>query len=51
MEDYILVTTSEKDVKPGVPAGVIDSGLYPVKPDWPTQYPSIVIGVNNKKNP
>lgn len=45
--NYILAQTADKDVKPGFPAGSIDGGFYPVKPDWPSQYPSIVIGVEN----
>ena len=45
--NYILATTAETDAKPGFPAGSINVGLYPVKPDWPAQYPSIVIGVEN----
>ena len=45
MGDYILVTTAETDAKPGFPAGSINGGLFPKKPDWPAQYPSIVIGV------
>jgi uncharacterized protein len=45
--NYILATTAETDAKPGFPAGSINGGLYPVKPDWPAQYPSIVIGVEN----
>lgn len=45
--DYILVITAEEDAKPGFPAGAINGGLYPVKPKWPAQYPSIVIGVDN----
>lgn len=49
MGDYILVTTAKTDAKPGFPAGAIDGGLYPIKPDWPAQYPSIVIGVKNIK--
>ncbi|MBN8705391.1 MAG: VOC family protein [Bacteroidetes bacterium] len=44
---YILVTTTESDAKPGLPAGAINGGLYPVKPDWPAQYPSVVIGVDD----
>lgn len=43
--NYILVQTAIDDAKPGFPAGSIDGGLYPTKPDWPDQYPSIVIGV------
>lgn len=47
MGDYILVTTAESDAKPGTPAGSIDGGMFPVKPEWPAQYPSIVIGVKD----
>jgi hypothetical protein len=35
------------DVKPGAPAGAINGGFFPKKPDWPAQYPSIVIGVDD----
>ena len=45
--NYILAQTAVKDAKPGFPAGSIDGGFYPIKPDWPGQYPSIVIGVEN----
>ncbi len=45
--DYILLTTCEKDAKPGKPAGAIDGGMFPFKEDWPAQYPSIVIGVGD----
>ena len=47
MNNYILVTTAESDVTPGAPAGAIDGGFYPKRPDWPQQYPSIVIAVDN----
>lgn len=47
MGDYVLVTTAEKDVKRGAPAGAINGGFFPKKPDWPAQYPSIVIGVDD----
>ena len=45
--NYILARTAIKDAKPGFPAGSIDGGFFPVKPEWPAQYPSIVIGVEN----
>lgn len=45
--NYILAQTTDKDAKPGFPAGSIDGGFYPLKPDWPNQYPSIVIGVED----
>lgn len=47
MGDYVVVTTALADAKPGAPAGAINGGLYPHKPDWPAQYPSVVIGVEN----
>jgi len=47
MGDYVLVTTAEKDVKPGAPAGAINGGFFPKKPDWPAQYPSVVIAVDD----
>ena len=44
---YVLAITAETDAKPGFPAGAINGGLFPVKPDWPARYPSVVIGVEN----
>ncbi|HQQ96321.1 MAG TPA: VOC family protein [Cyclobacteriaceae bacterium] len=44
---YILAQTAIQDAKPGFPAGSIDGGFFPVKPDWPSQYPSVVIGVED----
>jgi len=47
-EGYITVMTTESD-KNGRPAkpGAIDGGLYPKKKDWPAQYPSVVIAVDD----
>ena len=47
MENYVLVTTADTDAKPGSPAGAINGGFFPKKPDWPAQYPSVVIAVND----
>jgi len=47
MGGYILATTAESDARPGSPAGAIDGGFYPKKPDWPSQHPSIVIAVGD----
>lgn len=47
MNDYVLATTANKDVKPDVPRGTINGGFYPKKPDWPAQYPSVVIAVED----
>jgi predicted enzyme related to lactoylglutathione lyase len=47
MGDYLLVITANSDARPGAPAGAINGGLFPFKPDWPAQYPSVVIGVED----
>ena len=47
MGNYLLVTTALDDAKPGAVAGAINGGLYPFKADWPAQYPSVVIGVED----
>ena len=45
--NYILATTAEIDAKPGFPAGAINGGFFPMKLNWPQQFPSIVIGVED----
>lgn len=47
MGNYILATTALSDVKSGAPAGAINGGFFPFKPNWPDQCPSFVIGVEN----
>jgi len=47
MDNYLLVTTAVDDARPGAVAGAINGGLFPFKPDWPAQYPSVVIGVED----
>jgi predicted enzyme related to lactoylglutathione lyase len=47
MGNYVLATTAKSDVKPGAPAGAINGGFYPRKPDWPAQNPSVVIAVED----
>src|SRR5688500_12802648 len=47
MGSYVLATTAESDAKPGAPAGAINGGFYPYKADWPSQYPSVVIAVDD----
>lgn len=44
MGDYVVVTTAETE-RPGA----INGGFYPKKPDWPAQYPSVVIAVDDIK--
>lgn len=47
MGNYVVVTTATADVRPDAPRGAINGGLYQKKPDFPAQYPSIVIGVED----
>ena len=42
MGDYVTVTTHPE----GQP-NAINGGFYPKKPDWPAQYPSVVIAVDD----
>jgi uncharacterized protein len=47
--NYVLATTTETDEKTGRPKtpGAINGGFYPKKEDWPAQYPSVVIAVDD----
>jgi predicted enzyme related to lactoylglutathione lyase len=46
MGDYVLATTSESGADGrSVQPGTINGGLFPKKPDWPAQQPSVVIAV------
>lgn len=47
MGNYVVVTTAEKDAKPGAPAGAIGGGFYTRTPEMPAQFPSIVIAVED----
>ena len=47
MGNYVLATTAIADARKGASAGAINGGFFPKKPDWPAQYPSVVIGVEN----
>ena len=46
--DYVVVSTTETspDGTPKRP-GAINGGFYPKKPDFPAQYPSVVIAVDD----
>jgi predicted enzyme related to lactoylglutathione lyase len=50
MGDYVLVETTETDKsrRPKTP-GSINGGFYPKKEDWPAQYPSVVVAVDDIK--
>lgn len=47
MGNYVLATTTETDKRVPKKPGAINGGFFPRKPDWPAQYPSVVIAVDN----
>jgi predicted enzyme related to lactoylglutathione lyase len=49
MGSYVLATTIETGEKGPKRPGAINGGFYPKHPDWPAQYPSIVIAVGDIK--
>src|SRR2546428_299681 len=51
MGDYVTAATTETDEKKMVKTpGAINGGFFPKKPNWPAQYPSVVIGVDDIKD-
>jgi predicted enzyme related to lactoylglutathione lyase len=49
MSDYVVVTTTESDDNGPKKAGAINGGFFPKKKDWPAQFPSVVISVDDIK--
>jgi predicted enzyme related to lactoylglutathione lyase len=50
MGDYVTAATTETDENRMVKTpGAINGGFFPKKPDWPAQYPSVVIAVDDIK--
>jgi|ERR1700736_4731208 predicted enzyme related to lactoylglutathione lyase len=47
MGNYVVVTTTETDESGPKKPGAINGGFFPKKPDWPAQYPSVVIAVDD----
>ncbi|HYA89007.1 MAG TPA: VOC family protein [Nitrospirota bacterium] len=47
MGHYVLATTTETGESGPKRPGAINGGFYPKKPDWPAQYPSLVIAVDD----
>ena len=47
MNDYVVVTTTESDDNGPKTPGAINGGFFPRKEDWPAQYPSVVIAVDD----
>jgi len=49
MDNYVLATTTETGDNGPKRPGAINGGFFPKKPDWPAQYPAIVIAVDDIK--
>jgi hypothetical protein len=47
MGNYVLATTTETGENGPKTPGAINGGFYQKKPDWPAQYPSVVIAVDD----
>ena len=47
MGSYVLATTTQTGEKGPKRPGAINGGFYPKRPDWPAQYPSVVIAVDD----
>jgi predicted enzyme related to lactoylglutathione lyase len=51
MGNYVTAHTTDTDENNMIQRpGVINGGFFPKKPDWPAQYPSIVIAVGDINN-
>jgi predicted enzyme related to lactoylglutathione lyase len=49
MGNYVLATTTDTTRNGPKKPGRINGGFYPRKTDWPGQYPSVVIAVDDVK--
>ena len=47
MGRYVVVNTTETDASGPKTAGRINGGFFPKRPDWPAQYPNVVIAVDD----
>ena len=47
MGNYVVVTTTETGERGPKTAGRINGGFFPKRPDWPAQYPNVVIAVDD----
>ena len=47
MGNYVLATTTEMEGHTPKHPGAINGGFFEKKPDWPAQYPSVVIAVDD----
>jgi predicted enzyme related to lactoylglutathione lyase len=49
MGNYVVASTTESTEAGPTKPGAINGGFYEKKPDWPMQYPSVVIAVDDVK--
>ena len=49
MGNYVIASTSEMDGCVPKNPGMINGGFYQKKPEWPAQFPSVVIAVDDIK--
>jgi predicted enzyme related to lactoylglutathione lyase len=49
MSNYVVATTTETGDSGPTRPGAINGGFYQKKPDWPMQYPSVVIAVDDAR--
>ncbi len=47
MGNYVLATITEADENGPKTPGAINGGCFQKRPDWPGQYPSVVIAVDD----
>jgi len=47
MGNYVVATTADTDGHRPKQPGAINGGFYPKHADWPAQYPSVVIAVDD----
>jgi uncharacterized protein len=50
MGNYVVATTTATDDRGPKTPGAINGGFFEKKSDWPAQYPSVVIAVDNIKD-
>ena len=47
MGNYVLATTTEMNGRSPKTPGTINGGFFAKSPDWPAQYPSVVVAVDD----
>src|SRR5215472_5810277 len=47
MGNYVLATTTERNESDPIRQGAINGGFFQRNPDWPAQYPSVVVSVDD----